>query len=196
MSKRFRRDFETFTGIPSFCVDTSAESALTRLNRYSQNYAPSRISKEPVLGQRKAIARLAHPMLGLGRNLRPRIFLPILSVLVIALRKSSFRNTEATPNCKFLGQRQFTLNISSLKKLKLRRQKKSSATGSRILVKMRELQHNKFVSKIGNLTIVPGELNIGASNNPFVKKKVLTKDSAIKITQELAQLPAFQVQTG
>ena len=55
-----------------------------------------------------------------------------------------------------------------------------------------ELQHNKFVSKIGNLTIVAGELNIGASNNPFVKKKGAYKDSAIKITQELAQLPAFK----
>jgi hypothetical protein len=55
-----------------------------------------------------------------------------------------------------------------------------------------ELKHSRFVSKIGNLTIFSGTLNIGASNNPFGKKKSAYKESAIKITQELALKPAFK----
>jgi uncharacterized protein with ParB-like and HNH nuclease domain len=34
-----------------------------------------------------------------------------------------------------------------------------------------ESQHPKFVDRIGNLTLFAGALNIGASNNPFVRKK-------------------------
>ena len=46
-------------------------------------------------------------------------------------------------------------------------------------------KHPRYVSRIGNLTIFAGELNIGASNNPFAKKKSAYKSSAIKLTQEL-----------
>ncbi|MER2622543.1 MAG: DUF262 domain-containing protein [Accumulibacter sp.] len=55
-----------------------------------------------------------------------------------------------------------------------------------------ELLHQKNVSRIGNLTIFAGALNIGASNNPFAKKKQSYRESGIMLTQELSQLPQFK----
>jgi len=46
-------------------------------------------------------------------------------------------------------------------------------------------KHKKFVSKIGNMTLLAGDLNIKASNNPFNRKKDSYKKSAIHITNEL-----------
>ncbi|MBL7847284.1 MAG: DUF262 domain-containing protein [Cyclobacteriaceae bacterium] len=47
--------------------------------------------------------------------------------------------------------------------------------------------HPKHVSKIGNMTLLAGALNISASNNPFGKKKNAYKKSSILITNELAK---------
>ena len=55
-----------------------------------------------------------------------------------------------------------------------------------------ETLHPKYVSRIGNLTIFSGTLNIGASNNPFLKKKQAYRDSGIKLTQELLAMPQFK----
>lgn len=55
-----------------------------------------------------------------------------------------------------------------------------------------ESMHSKYVDRIGNLTLFSGTLNIGASNNPFGKKKGAYKSSAIKITQDVAKLPNFK----
>lgn len=55
-----------------------------------------------------------------------------------------------------------------------------------------EIQHAKFVSRIGNLTIFSGTLNIGASNNPFASKKKAYKESGVLMTKALAQMPAFK----
>lgn len=55
-----------------------------------------------------------------------------------------------------------------------------------------EAQHEKYVSRIGNLTIFSGTLNIGASNNPFQKKKQAYKESSIKLTQDLLKLSQFK----
>lgn len=55
-----------------------------------------------------------------------------------------------------------------------------------------EAQHPRYVSRIGNLTIFAGALNIGASNNPFRKKKQAYKESGIKITQDLLKMPQFK----
>ena len=52
--------------------------------------------------------------------------------------------------------------------------------------------HPNYVSRIGNLTLFAGELNIGASNNPFLRKKKAYKESAIKLTKELCDLPQFK----
>jgi hypothetical protein len=53
-------------------------------------------------------------------------------------------------------------------------------------------QHRKILSKIGNLTLFSGELNVAASNNPFSGKKAEYRKSAIMMTQELCELPAFR----
>jgi len=55
-----------------------------------------------------------------------------------------------------------------------------------------EAQHQKYVSRIGNLTIFSGTLNIGASNNPFEKKKQAYKESSIKLTKDLLKLSQFK----
>jgi len=52
--------------------------------------------------------------------------------------------------------------------------------------------HARYVWRIGNLTIFAGPLNIAASNNPFAKKKVAYKQSAIKLTQDVAAMPQFK----
>jgi hypothetical protein len=55
-----------------------------------------------------------------------------------------------------------------------------------------ESQHPKFVDRIGNLTLFAGALNIGASNNPFVRKKVAYKESSIILTNELTKRSNFK----
>lgn len=52
--------------------------------------------------------------------------------------------------------------------------------------------HPRLVSRIGNLTLFAGELNISASNNPFLAKKAAYKQSAIAMTQELVRMPSFK----
>jgi Uncharacterized conserved protein len=48
------------------------------------------------------------------------------------------------------------------------------------------IKHKKYVSKIGNMTLLAGELNISASNNPFSAKKKCYKQSDISLTKQLA----------
>lgn len=55
-----------------------------------------------------------------------------------------------------------------------------------------EIHHQRYVSRIGNLTIFAGALNIGASNNPFHKKRKAYKESSIKLTQELLKKSQFK----
>lgn len=55
-----------------------------------------------------------------------------------------------------------------------------------------ESHHERYVSRIGNLTLFAGALNIGASNNPFHKKRQAYKESAILLTQELAKKQQFK----
>ncbi|MGN6363350.1 DUF262 domain-containing protein [Asticcacaulis taihuensis] len=52
--------------------------------------------------------------------------------------------------------------------------------------------HPLLVSRIGNLTLFAGELNIGASNNPFAAKKSAYKQSAVLMTRDLAAMSAFR----
>lgn len=48
-------------------------------------------------------------------------------------------------------------------------------------------KHHLYVHMIGNFTLIGGELNIKASNNPFLKKKNAYKESKLKITQTVAE---------
>ena len=47
------------------------------------------------------------------------------------------------------------------------------------------VKHKKYVSKIGNMSLLAGELNISASNNPFSAKKNCYKQSDINLTKQL-----------
>lgn len=55
-----------------------------------------------------------------------------------------------------------------------------------------EVLHPRYVSRIGNLTLFAGALNIGASNNPFKRKKQAYRESAISITKELVGMHSFR----
>ncbi|HXO73492.1 MAG TPA: DUF262 domain-containing protein [Bradyrhizobium sp.] len=55
-----------------------------------------------------------------------------------------------------------------------------------------ESQHSKFVDRIGNLTLFAGLLNIGASNNPFARKKSAYKESSITLTRDLTKRSNFK----
>ncbi len=55
-----------------------------------------------------------------------------------------------------------------------------------------ESQHPQYVTRIGNLTLFSGTLNIVASNNPYERKKEGYLKSALKITNSLpADYPEF-----
>lgn len=54
------------------------------------------------------------------------------------------------------------------------------------------LLHPRMVSRIGNLTLFAGALNIGASNNPFANKKKSYQQSSIIMTLELSKMTAFK----
>ncbi|MEK7950450.1 DUF262 domain-containing protein [Luteolibacter soli] len=70
-------------------------------------------------------------------------------------------------------------------KIKTRRAKSEFGDWPAYLGAKYESQHPKFVSRIGNLTLFAGPLNIGASNNPYGRKKSAYKESAIHITKVL-----------
>ena len=54
------------------------------------------------------------------------------------------------------------------------------------------IYHKQKVNRIGNLTLLAGNLNIGASNNPFTRKRKSYKESNIQLTQELGNLTDFR----
>lgn len=59
--------------------------------------------------------------------------------------------------------------------------------GEKALVK-----HKKYVSRIGNLTLLAAPLNIQASNNPFTRKKSSYRQSDLLITKDLATKSDFK----
>lgn len=46
-------------------------------------------------------------------------------------------------------------------------------------------KHRRYLWRIGNLTLLSDELNIGASNNPFLRKKSFYKQSALALNKEI-----------
>lgn len=79
-------------------------------------------------------------------------------------------------------------------KIKTKRAKDEFGDWVDYLGEKAEIYHPKYVSLIGNLTLFAGPLNIGASNNPFSKKKAAYRESSILITKELAGAPNFRFQ--
>ena len=77
-------------------------------------------------------------------------------------------------------------------KIRTRRVKEELGDWVSYLGSNAETYHPKFVSRIGNMTLFAGTLNIGASNNPFARKKRAYKESAILLTQELTKLSSFK----
>jgi hypothetical protein len=57
-----------------------------------------------------------------------------------------------------------------------------------------ETLHPRYVSKVGNLTLFAGSLNITASNNPYDAKKEVYKNSALRLTNQLpTNYPQFRL---
>jgi len=77
-------------------------------------------------------------------------------------------------------------------KIKTARSKKEHGDWPTYLGNKTDVLHPRLMSRIGNMTLFAGELNISASNNPFVAKKSAYKESAILMTKELAAMSAFK----
>lgn len=77
-------------------------------------------------------------------------------------------------------------------KIKTAKSKRDWGDWTTYLGEKADALHPRMVSRIGNLTLFAGELNIGASNNPFAAKKSAYKQSAILVTQDLAGMSAFK----
>jgi hypothetical protein len=77
-------------------------------------------------------------------------------------------------------------------KIKTKRAKEEYGDWVTYLGDRAEQHHAKYVSRIGNLTVFAGSLNMGASNNPFAKKKTAYKESSIQLTLKLSTMPSFK----
>jgi hypothetical protein len=77
-------------------------------------------------------------------------------------------------------------------KIKTKRMKEELGDWVAYLGGNAESQHPKYVDRIGNLTLFAGALNIGASNNPFARKKSAYKLSSITLTNDLVRLSNFR----
>lgn len=78
-------------------------------------------------------------------------------------------------------------------KIKTKKAKKKYGDWVRYLGPNALALHPKYVGRIGNLTLFAGELNIGASNNPYHRKKAAHAKSAFKLTQTLpTKYPEFR----
>lgn len=79
-------------------------------------------------------------------------------------------------------------------KIKSKRSKEDYGDWISYLGDRATIKHPKAVSRIGNLTLFAGTLNIVASNNPFSMKKKSYAASSILMTQELAEMRDFRFQ--
>lgn len=77
-------------------------------------------------------------------------------------------------------------------KIKSKRAKEENGDWVAYLGPKAEVRHGSYVGRIGNLTLFAGELNIGASNNPFHRKRTAYKKSGIKMNASLASMPNFR----
>ena len=115
-------------------------------------------------------------MLGLGRKFATTDFSTNIERARYCLEKIELSKHGSHAELQVLGSEAVHVEHIIPQKIKTKKAKEEFGDWVTYLGEDAELQHNKFVSKIGNLTIVPGELNIGASNNPFVKKKGAYKE--------------------
>ena len=78
-------------------------------------------------------------------------------------------------------------------KIKSRRDKQEQGDWPEYLGNKSDALHSKHVSRIGNLTLFAGELNISASNNPYKAKQAIYKRSGLELTKALAKdYPEFR----
>ncbi|MNY02202.1 hypothetical protein D3C86_1347670 [compost metagenome] len=57
------------------------------------------------------------------------------------------------------------------------------------------VMHTKMLHRIGNMTLLADELNVVASNNPFLAKRKEYEKSNIRLTQELTEYSQFKFKT-
>lgn len=96
------------------------------------------------------------------------------------------------PELQVLGAEDVHVEHIIPQKIKTKKAKEEFGDWIEYLGDKAELHHQRYLSRIGNLTIFAGALNIGASNNPFHKKRQAYKESSIKLTQELFKKSQFK----
>jgi hypothetical protein len=77
-------------------------------------------------------------------------------------------------------------------KIKTKRAKDEFGDWVEYLGPKAEAMHPSYVGRLGNLTLFAGALNIGASNNPFHKKRKSYKESGIELTRALSRMANFR----
>lgn len=72
-------------------------------------------------------------------------------------------------------------------KITTKRSKKQFGDWPDYLGSEHKSKHKRYVWRIGNLTLLSDELNLGASNNPFTRKKNFYKKSSLKLNKEIVE---------
>ena len=96
------------------------------------------------------------------------------------------------PELQVLGAADVHVEHIIPQKIKTKRAKEEFGDWVTYLGPKAETMHPSYVGRIGNLTLFAGALNIGASNNPFHKKRKSYKESGIELTRELARMANFR----
>ena len=96
------------------------------------------------------------------------------------------------PELQVLGAEDVHVEHIMPQKIKTKKAKEELGDWVEYLGDRAESNHPKYVSRIGNLTLFAGALNIGASNNPFHKKRHAYRESSIKLTKELVSKSNFK----
>jgi hypothetical protein len=108
------------------------------------------------------------------------------------LERIELARYDAPPEIEILGPDSVHVEHVIPQKIRSRKKTSNSDDWSVYLGDRVELNHPKYVSRIGNLTLVAGPLNTIASDGPFEAKKKLYRKSIIRITKELSTFRDFK----
>lgn len=111
------------------------------------------------------------------------------------LTKLEYYITGGTNEFKISGGEDVHVEHIIPQKISSKKSKKEFGDWEEYLGANSKVKHKKQVHLIGNMTLLAGDLNISASNNPFSKKKTPYKKSNIQLTKDLAKKSDFKFRT-
>lgn len=102
------------------------------------------------------------------------------------------RHGGVQPELQVLGSDAVHVEHIIPQKIKSKKAKNEFGDWVAYLGEKAETWHPKFVSRIGNLTLIAGGLNIAASNTAFINKKKAYKSSELLLTQDILKMSQFK----